>query len=211
VFDFTHNFLWQGTFAIVVFVVWLIWVERSFLTMPRLRFLGIFLLSSAISVFALGLIIKPYLRVLAEVSDKLMLLTWPLSLSDKLLLLTQTSGISIIAVGNEILYRGKPLQVIYLFHSVNVFDSAVFIGLMTASMVCATLSLSKGIKRILAGMVVLIILHLIFIYGSGLLFSKGVLKDNILEVMKGASIITPVLLWFFLKKGAYNEKVISAT
>ncbi len=73
---------------------------------------------------------------------------------------------------------------------------------MTASMVLSKGCYIKGIKGILSGTGILILLHLIFISGIGFLMRGGVSKglmDSILFITRGISVIAPLLLWFFLK------------
>lgn len=228
-FDFSHTYLWQGIFAIVVFFIWLIWVKRSFITMPTLRFFSMCLLLTAISVLILGLIMEPYLNLLARISDKLMLLTQTgLYMSDRLMLFSQTKGLFVEALGGTVIYRISG-EVFYLKSSVGIYNSAIFLGLMTTSMVYAlTINLPRkqlisAIKRIPIGIVILMLLHLIDVSSIGFLIREGVSKDfidNILWMMRGISMVTPLILWLFLKralevkdikKGGFDEKVLFAT
>jgi len=208
VFDFIHNYLWQGTFVIAVFLIYLIWLEKVFITLPAVRFFGICLLSITFFIFTLGFIMEPFLRALAWMSDKILILTSSgLSLSDKFLLLMKTNGLSILAVGNEIMFRDSG-KLSYFPMSVNVFDSAVFLGLMTASVVIfsglSKNQLMKNAKMIFTGIAILILLNLFFVSGIGFLIHKKVPEESmdvILWIMRGVSVVMPVLLWFFLKDG----------
>jgi exosortase/archaeosortase family protein len=186
-FDFIHNYLWQGTYALLVFAAWYTWMRREWVTNTMLRFWGRCFAISAAVFFVLGAVMEPYLMALASLAQGLYELSGAV--------------LDITAQGDRVIFGHSGTRIFFPI-SVDVMDSTVFFALVTAASWRGFMA--GRIKGLFLGGGILSCLHLILILVAGHLVMNGIrgeMQQSIMWVMRGASIVAPFLLWFYLMTG----------
>ena len=185
IFDFVHIYLWQGAFAIAVFIIWLSWNQGPSADKTLLTFCSVAIFVSSIAILGLWLVMESYLNVLAGISEG----AFNAFLS--------SSNFSVTATKETITYHHLGGWVTFPI-SVDVFDSSIFFALTIAS--AKANDIARLAVKLVCGMGVLSLVHLIFAMAVGYLFVQEVsieseLSLNTLFLMRVSSITIPVLLW----------------
>lgn len=187
IFDFIHIYLWQGAFAIAVFIVWLSWARGASADNSFMRFCSVAIVASGFAIFGLWLVMESYLNVLAGISEGLF---HAFSISN---------SFSIGSTKDMITFEFNHSGVVVNFPIwVDVFDSSIFFALMIAS--AKANDIARLAIKLMYGVGILSLVHLIFVIVIGyLVFQKvGIdseLMDNALFMIRIFSITIPIVLW----------------
>jgi exosortase/archaeosortase family protein len=185
IFDFIHIYLWQGAFAIAVFIVWLAWAREASTDKSLMRFCSVAIVASGFAIFGLWLVMESYLNVLAGLSD---------GVFHAFLI---NNSYSIGSTKDMITFNHSGLVVNFPFW-VDVYDSSIFFALMIAS--AKANEIARLAIKLMCGMGILSLMHLIFVIVIGYLVVQEVgidseLMANTLFIMRIFSIIIPIALW----------------
>lgn len=188
-FDFIHIYLWQGTFAFFVLLIWILWVNgKSGISRIFMRYVILSLFVASISFELIILFMDYYAAFLAISADAVFSLLSP------------ANGLPIAAVaeGKLIGYVSQK-GTIYNNISIDVINSVLF---FTLAVVTASLSQYRlFLKRILAGIGLLFLQHLLYVIMYGVILVNGMDADSfaiLLWFTRGFSIVTPLLVWLFV-------------
>lgn len=183
IFEFVHTYLWQGTFALAVFFIWLSWSQGPSTDKTILTFCSVAILVSFIVILGLQLVMEFYLNLLANISEGV----FNIFLS---------SNFSVTATEETITYHHSGTAVTFPI-SVDVFDSSIFFALMIAS--TRVNDLARLAVKLVCGVGILSLVHLIFVMMVGYLVIEASIgsefSTNTLYLIRVYSIIIPVLLW----------------
>jgi exosortase/archaeosortase family protein len=120
-FDFLHIYIWQGLFALLVVIVWIVWVQKLIVDRPLMMKTGIALLVSLISFSVLSAIMPAYLEALAVVARLLSRL-----LFDGALCTMTVSGDMVALNCGTIMASTRTV-------AINAYSQLVFVALMATS------------------------------------------------------------------------------
>ena len=187
VFDFIHIYLWQGAFAIAVFIVWLAWARGASADNSLMRFCSVAIVASGFAIFGLWLVMESYLNVLAGISEGV----FHAFLINNSLSIGSTKDMITFEFNHSGLVVNFPIWI-------DVFDSSIFFALMIAS--AKTNDIARLAIKLILGMGILSLVHLIFVVVLGYLVVQKVgidseLVDKTLLIMRILSIIIPISLW----------------
>ncbi len=193
IFDFVHTYLWQGAFAIAVFFIWLSWNQGPSADKTMLTFCSVAIFVSIIAILGLWLVMEFYLNVLASISQ---------GVFNAFL----SSNLSVTATKETITYHHLG-SFVRLPISVDVFDSSIFFALTIAS--AKANDIARLAVKLVCGMGVLSLVHLIFAMVVGYLFIQEVsieseLSINTLYLIRVYSITIPVLLWALMSTNKWT-------
>jgi exosortase/archaeosortase family protein len=185
IFEFVHIYLWQGAFAVAVFIIWLSWNKGSSADKTLLKFCSVAIVASSIAILGLWLVMDSYLNVLASITDGV----FNVFLS--------SSNFSVASTKETILFELSGISLTFPI-SVDIFDSSIFFALMIASVKAN--DIARLAVKLVCGMGVLSLVHLIFVMTVGYLFIQEVsiesdLSIKVLLLIRVSSITIPVLLW----------------
>jgi exosortase/archaeosortase family protein len=188
IFDFVHIYLWQGAFAIAVFIIWLSWNQGPSADKTLLTFCSVAIFVSSIAILGLWLVMESYLNVLAVITDG----AFNTFLS--------SSNFSVTATKESIHFDHSGQSVAFPI-SVDVFDSSVFFALTIAS--AKANDIARLAVKLICGMGVLSLVHLIFAMAAGYLLVQEIsieskLTSSALLLLRASSITIPVLLWVLM-------------
>ncbi len=190
-FEFVHEYLWQGSFALIVFLLWMLWIREAggrsgAFTDRFLPALGAALLATL--VLATGM--DHYAVVLASVSN-LIFDVLPFGGSPQLMAVAEGSYVGYVL----------PDGVIYNAVSQDVLGTAIFYAIV------AGWSRKTGrkvlLRRLAMGTILLFVHHGAYTVFYGILLSRNVSSDIfsvILYSAKGASLAAPLIVWFLVKR-----------
>jgi exosortase/archaeosortase family protein len=200
IFDFIHIYLWQGAFAIAVFIVWLSWARGASADKSLMRFCSVAIVVSGFAIFGLWLVMESYLNVLAGISEGV----FHAFLINNSFSIGSTKDMITFKFNHSGLVVNFPIWV-------DVFDSSIFFALMIAS--AKANDIARLAIKLMCGMGILSLVHLIFVMVIGYLVVQKVgidseLVDNTLLIMRIFSIIIPIALWALMspKKWAWQRE-----
>lgn len=201
IFDFIHVYLWQGAFAIAVFIVWLSWARGASADKSLMKFCSVAIVVSGFAISGLWLVMESYLSFLAEISE---------GVFHAFLI---NNSLSIGSTKDMITFEFNPSGPGVNFPIwVDVFDASIFFALMIAS--AKANDIARLAIKLMCGMGILSLVHLIFVIVLGYLVVQKVGIDseivlNTLFMMRIFSIIIPVALWALMssKKWAWQREM----
>lgn len=187
-FSFVHTYLWQGTFALVVLLLWILWVNGKSESRIFVRYVVLSLVVASISFWFMIKYLDYYASVLAITANAIFS-----SLSGAV-------GIDFgsVAEGHVIGYVSER-GVIYNNISVDVMNSVLFFTLAVV-----TVSYSQRtvfLKRVLLGTLLLYLQHLSYIVMYGIILVNGMDAEKfsvLIWVTRGFSMAAPLIIWLFV-------------
>ena len=187
IFDFIHIYLWQGAFAIAVFFVWLSWAREASADKSLMRFCSVAIVVSGFAIFGLRLVMESYLNVLAGMSEGI----FHAFSSNNNFSIGSAKDIITFGFNHSGLVVNFPIWV-------DVYDSSIFFALMIAS--AKANDIARLATKLMCGMGILSLVHLIFVMVIGYLVVQKVgidseLVGDTLLVMRILSIVIPISLW----------------
>ncbi len=190
-FDFVHLYLWQGTFALLVLLLWILWVNgRSGISRILMRYILLSVLIASVSFWCMITFMCYYASLLASAA------------SEVSFLLSGVLGVDFgsIREGIDIGYVSQN-GVIYYRVWTDVMSSVLFFTLVTVT--ASPKQLGVFLMRICAGTLLLFHQHLLYVVMYGVILMKGIDPDTfsiLLWFMHGLSLVTPVLIWLIVKQ-----------
>lgn len=187
VFHFAHTFLWQGTFVVLVLLIWYLWAKGTTMGTRRfLRIAAVFFFASIASLIGLGYIMDRYTAALAAAAEAL-------------LNLFPGTGVLITAAGSKILYANADARYQYEV-STDIANAAIFLALMIAAP--GRDRIIGRVVKIAAGFAVLTVLYVIIVttVGSLLFRLQATTMEKALWFIRGISLLLPALVWQAMRR-----------
>lgn len=190
IFDFVHDYLWQGMFALCVVLLWVIWVNGTkVFTRKLIGSLLIVSASASLSFWFAVTFLQTYIAFIAALSN----IMFPiLSLFAEVPQRVMTDGRLIgYVVGNEVTYSKLPL---YFLNAALLFPIASITFVRTQSRLF--------LKRISVAAIFLLVQHMLIIALDWMLeltVTPGIHSVIIWSIVM-STFIAPMLIWLIVMK-----------
>lgn len=188
-FDFVHAYLWQGTFALLVLLLWILWVNgRSAVSRIFVKTVFLSLIAAAVSFWVIIMFMNYYASVLAVMANA------------GFHFVSVVTGMHTTAIAEEnVIGYVSQNGVIYNNISVDVINAVLFFTLAT---VTASFSqINVFLKRMLTGTGLLFLQHIAYVIMYGLILVQGMEPEKfamLLWFTRGFSMVLPLLIWLFV-------------
>ena len=200
-FNFIHDYIWQSAFALLVFLIWLGWVERK----PRiglwLRFAGVALGTSAACLAVLPFVKLPITRSLAWIADRAMILIHGnLPLSTKLWLLPRANQIQVAMKGGAVAI--DPLGANFIYGPwLGISGIALCFGLIIGSVVIFKLQLQSMCRRLTIATIIMALVNVAVLTCLALAIKMRMPEGYVHSVLvggRGLCLVAPLLVWLLV-------------
>jgi len=184
--EFVHAYLWQGSFALIVFLFWILWIRDAAAASVLFSRRSLMVLATAfLAATVLSICMEWYAVVLATASNRIFRV------------LSFLSGSPLVAMpsGSAIGYV-LPQGTIFTRISNDVMSAAIFYAIAAGSFFGASRHLL--FKRTGAGTALLFLKDVLFVVLYGVLLERGIGDDvfnMILYSIVGLSFAAPLLIW----------------
>lgn len=185
IFDFVHDYLWQGMFALCVVLLWILWVNGRNVSTRKLFYkLLVLSVSASISFWLVVKSLEAYIALLAVLSNVMFPI---LSL--------------FIEVPEQVVNNGRLIG--YIFGTTVIYSETTLYVLNAALLLpIASITFSRSqkmifLKRLCAASILLIVSHLLIIVLDWLLVVVGGPGYNsaIVWCIVMSAFIAPILIW----------------
>jgi len=188
-FDFVHAYLWQGSFALVVFMFWAFWIKGAATAKAVFsRQAAIYLGSALAAAAVLVLLMQPYAAILSWAADVIFSIVPGLP------------HLQVVAHGADVGYV-LPEGIQYNRISKDVMSAVIFFSIAAGTF--ARGQSRMLVKRLGAGSMLLVMEHLFFVLFYGALLSmdlSGDLLSIVLYSAAGISLAAPILIWLVVSE-----------
>lgn len=189
-FDFVHNYLWQGLFALLVLLLWIIWVNgrRIFNRKLFIHFLVI-AATASLSFWLMVTFFAAYVSLLAALSNAMFRILSP-----------------IISVPEQVISEGRLIgyvvgtSVIYSKTTFYILNAALILPIASITFVRSQVKIF--LKRLAAATVILGLQHMLIIALDWLLeVTAGPdIHSVLIWCIVMSSFIAPMLIWLLVMK-----------
>lgn len=185
IFDFVHNYLWQGMFAICIVMLWVLWVNGK--KVFSRRFIGLFVIatvSASLSFWLVVTFLEVYIALLAAIS-KIMFTTLSPFIDVPQRIIAEGRRIGYV-FGNEVTYSDATLYVL---------NAALLLPIASITFVRSRAKLF--LKRLCVAIILLGFQHLMIIALDWFLeVTRGPgIHSVIIWCMIMSAFIAPMLVW----------------
>lgn len=185
VFEFVHDYLWQGIFALSVVLIWTLWVNgKNIFSLRLINHILVVFVSALFSFWLVVTFLEAYIAFLAALSNTMFRV---LSLFIEVPEQVVNNGKSIgYAIGNKVIYSETTL---YVLNAALLLPIASITFIRSQKMIF--------LKRLCTATILLVISHLLIIALDWLLVVIGGPGYNsvIVWCIVMSAFIAPILIW----------------
>ncbi len=190
VFDFVHNYLWQGMFALCVVMFWVIWINgKQVFTRRSIKQFLIMTVSASLSFWLAVTFLESYISLLAAITNSTFLILSPI-LDVPRQVIVDGSRLGYV-VGNEVTYSDTTLYVL---------NAALLLPIASLTFVLS--QMKTFLKRLSVAAILLSAQHILIITLDWILevTAGPVIHSVIIWCIVMSSFIAPMLVWLLVMK-----------
>ena len=199
IFDFVHNYIWQGMFALCVVMLWVIWINgKQVFSRRAIKQFLIMTVSASLSFLFVVTFLETYIALIATISNVMFpVISVFIDVPQKVIAEGKLIG---YVIGDKVIYSETPLY----------FLNATLL-IPIASLTIVPSQMKAFLKRLSVAAILLVGQHLLIITLDWILevTAGPVIHSIIIWCIVMSTFVAPMLLWLLVMKIFQTESLNS--